>query len=437
MNASSVFSKLTLRIPSRLRWMALPAIQLAWAGAAHGQLAECSSCNRNIPCDQKVNEIFMNEDGKSASAYVRVCGPGQADLPTKHATLIAIPAASHISHVCVGARSVSQFAQNAEVFYAGIDPLTGLPELEQGHTSFALTNGDNHHVVPVNWSLGGTYWVGVRFPAGACSLAEQGVRPRMSGDAAVWISGDAWRRYDFVGNANYNGNTPVIRLIAGLSQVSPPLLIVNPIMGLLQTDETGGAATFDISLSRAPCDTVFVNVDSLNPLEGVVVTSMPLRFDANNWNAPQSVAVEGVDDPLPDGHVHYPIEIYSAGSLADYCYGGLVAIVAAINIDDESLAGVDCDGNGLDDSIDIAIDPSLDADGDGQIDGCATYLLGDLNCDLQLDGLDVPPFTLALISPADYQATYPGCNINAADMNSDGVINLLDRVAFIQALVGP
>ncbi len=100
-------------------------------------------------------------------------------------------------------------------------------------------------------------------------------------------------------------------------------------------------------------------------------------------------------------------------------------------------SGADCDGNGVDDAIEIAIDPSLDANNDGILDACQTYLRGDLNCDGQIDGADVGPLTLALTQPADYAALYPGCNINAADMNSDGVINLADVADFVQTLVGP
>ncbi|MCA9257158.1 MAG: hypothetical protein KDA33_16035, partial [Phycisphaerales bacterium] len=101
------------------------------------------------------------------------------------------------------------------------------------------------------------------------------------------------------------------------------------------------------------------------------------------------------------------------------------------------ISGVDCDGNGQDDAIDIAIDPALDANGDGILDSCVTYLLGDMNCDLQVDGRDIQGFSLAWTSPADYAATYPGCNVQAADYNSDGIINAIDLALFLQDLTGP
>jgi len=306
------------------------------------QIANCTSCNLNLPCNQRISQVFMNEDGQTANAYVRSCGPGMIDVPSKHATLITIPAGTNITHVCVGARSTSPFAQNAEVFFSGLDPLTGLPDIDQGTTQFLLTTGDNHHIVPVSWALGGTVWVGVRYPAGACSLAEQGVRPRLTGDAAVWLSGSGWRRYDFVGQAHYLNHTPVIRLISGITSVSPPFLVIsssgNP---PYPTNEFGAGFNLGVSLSSEPCDTVIVNVQSSDISEGVVTSPSPLAFGPGNWNVPQSISVAGVDDPVIDGDIPYNIELLVATSLADQCFGGVVS-VSAINLDNDTAASGSC-----------------------------------------------------------------------------------------------
>ena len=48
---------------------------------------------------------------------------------------------------------------------------------------------------------------------------------------------------------------------------------------------------------------------------------------------------------------------------------------------------------------------------------------GDVNCDAQRDLLDVDAFLLALLDPAQFVLTYPGCDISNADVNSDGTID--------------
>jgi hypothetical protein len=51
---------------------------------------------------------------------------------------------------------------------------------------------------------------------------------------------------------------------------------------------------------------------------------------------------------------------------------------------------------------------------------------GDTNCDSALNGLDVGPFVLALLDPAQYALDYPGCDISSADANGDLAVNQAD-----------
>lgn len=308
---------------------------------AAAQGPTCSSCNVAVPCDQKIAQIFMNEDGHAPTSTVRVCGPGSADLPAKHATLLTFPGATHIDYVCVGARSTSPFAQTCELFYATIDPLTGKPDFEQGTTQFSLpAGGSMHQIIPVNWTLTGTRWVGVRFPAGACSLSEMGVRPRTSGAAAVWISGDAWRDYTSVG---YGDTVPVIRPITSYNAVSAPQIIVNSIYPLpFTTDENGASFDVAISLSSEPCDDVYVFINPSDVSEAIAMPGQ-LTFNAQTWNTPQIVTIMGLDDPQADGDINYTVDISSATpTLLSACYGGLSASLSAINLDNDVPVAASC-----------------------------------------------------------------------------------------------
>lgn len=71
-----------------------------------------------------------------------------------------------------------------------------------------------------------------------------------------------------------------------------------------------------------------------------------------------------------------------------------------------------------------------------QLIGCKA-LLGDLNCDGKVDGLDVTAFTLAILNPALYQARYPNCDIDLADTNLDSLETIADIPSFVALLLAP
>jgi hypothetical protein len=61
-------------------------------------------------------------------------------------------------------------------------------------------------------------------------------------------------------------------------------------------------------------------------------------------------------------------------------------------------------------------------------------LLGDMNCDSSVNLADVDPFVLALISPDEYAAAFPGCDLQHANMNADSTVDALDIDGFIGAM---
>lgn len=70
--------------------------------------------------------------------------------------------------------------------------------------------------------------------------------------------------------------------------------------------------------------------------------------------------------------------------------------------------------------------------------GCfPSFALGDLNCDGNVNALDIEGFILALFDPAQYPVQYPNCDINLADINGDGTIDALDIEGFINLIFGP
>jgi len=63
--------------------------------------------------------------------------------------------------------------------------------------------------------------------------------------------------------------------------------------------------------------------------------------------------------------------------------------------------------------------------------------LGDMNCDGCITTADVQAMVLALLNPAAYASTYPGCSILRGDMNGDSLVNGRDIQAFINLILEP
>ncbi|MBN2559939.1 MAG: hypothetical protein JXQ75_03290 [Phycisphaerae bacterium] len=63
---------------------------------------------------------------------------------------------------------------------------------------------------------------------------------------------------------------------------------------------------------------------------------------------------------------------------------------------------------------------------------CTGYPVGDTNCDGYVDGLDIQLFVIALIDPGQYT----GCDIEKANVNGDGQIDMDDIQPFVNLLLG-
>lgn len=64
-------------------------------------------------------------------------------------------------------------------------------------------------------------------------------------------------------------------------------------------------------------------------------------------------------------------------------------------------------------------------------------VVGDINCDDQLNLSDVNALVLALVNPDAFAATYVGCDINRADLDLNGLIDGRDISKFLDALLAP
>jgi hypothetical protein len=106
-------------------------------------------------------------------------------------------------------------------------------------------------------------------------------------------------------------------------------LLVTPQTGL-HTTESGGTATFMVTLTAAPAGEVAVSVVSSNMNEGVVTPPM-LTFTAKNYKIPQPVTIVGVDDNVPDGDQAFTVHVSG---------DGVGAVDVDVTNDDNDLPGV-------------------------------------------------------------------------------------------------
>lgn len=111
-------------------------------------------------------------------------------------------------------------------------------------------------------------------------------------------------------------------------------IVVMPVEGLV-TSERGLKASFSIVLKRQPTDVVTIGLSSSNETEGTVSPSS-VTFTKDNWAAPQTVQITGVDDNQPDGTQSYTVKTGSATS-GDSSFQGIDALDPRVkNIDDET-----------------------------------------------------------------------------------------------------
>ncbi|MBK8172994.1 MAG: hypothetical protein IPK60_22040 [Sandaracinaceae bacterium] len=138
------------------------------------------------------------------------------------------------------------------------------------------------------------------------------------------------------GDEDYAGIDPSDLLVTNLDNESPGVF-VSPTAGLATT-ESGGSDSFTIVLQSQPTALVTISVASTDATEGTPSVAS-VTFTEANWNLPQSVGVQGMDDSIVDGAIGYTIEL-TVGASADPDYSGIDCDdVDATNVDDD-LVGV-------------------------------------------------------------------------------------------------
>ncbi|MGR3914002.1 MAG: hypothetical protein OD918_05670 [Gammaproteobacteria bacterium] len=172
-------------------------------------------------------------------------------------------------------------------------------------------------------------------PAGRASKARRfTVMPSASGgDATLTITLRSATSLPALVPELVPDNTPV-----EISLMTPSLFVSE---SSIVTDEKHSRAKFFVRLPAQPIGgKVVVRVRSDDKTEAKV-TPASLTFNADNWSAPQSVTVRGVDDKIVDGDQPYTITLaVNAAKTRATRYYGITASVSGTNLDNDKVAVV-------------------------------------------------------------------------------------------------
>lgn len=104
----------------------------------------------------------------------------------------------------------------------------------------------------------------------------------------------------------------------------------------LFTNELGKTTSFTIKLNTKPNSNVVIGpIVSLDETEGKVISSSTITFNADNYDTPQTITVEGMDDSEADDNQDYKINFGSI-TTNDYNYSKqVIPEVTITNTDDE------------------------------------------------------------------------------------------------------
>lgn len=140
-------------------------------------------------------------------------------------------------------------------------------------------------------------------------------------------------------DSTYNGLNPSDVTVMNLDDETPGFTIEPSTSTLftLATSENGLSTTFTIRLNSSPSANVTLGMSIPSGSSGEGSLSLAsLVFTPDNWNAPQSVIVTGLNDASPDGDKTYQVTMAPAVS-SDSNYSGKVPSGPYIkNIDNDS-----------------------------------------------------------------------------------------------------
>ncbi|NBV76540.1 MAG: hypothetical protein EBR59_11440, partial [Methylococcaceae bacterium] len=130
-----------------------------------------------------------------------------------------------------------------------------------------------------------------------------------------------------VSNDTYFSNKKAFVTVENLDNEGPGLKFSSD---TAQTSESGTSALLSLVLSSQPVGEVTVTLSGVDDTEGQLLTGTQLTFNANDWDHPHSIIVQGVDDPDPDGDIRYTL--LASATSSDQQYQNKTATLIITNL---------------------------------------------------------------------------------------------------------
>jgi len=110
--------------------------------------------------------------------------------------------------------------------------------------------------------------------------------------------------------------------------------------GSTSVAESGTTDSFTVVLSSQPVSNVVLNI-AIDKTDEIAIDKSVLTFTSSNWNSPQTVVVNGVDDSVLDGNIVANITISVNDEISSDEYDSLLdQIISVTNIDDDNYPSV-------------------------------------------------------------------------------------------------
>ncbi len=180
-------------------------------------------------------------------------------------------------------------------------------------------------------------WLELYFPSAPnpCMGTRVQVTPGVLGEGIVAVheafdSSETWEDYQNIAAAPYLNRVPVLRPLH-LLNCAPCYVNVVPTGGNL-TSEDGDSVEIECMITAVPTDTVFVDIITTAPGEGLASVTQ-LIFTQATAPIPQYFWVVGQDDAVQDGDSLYHVR--GTASSNDACYDGEIGQSSLTNIDND------------------------------------------------------------------------------------------------------
>jgi len=182
-----------------------------------------------------------------------------------------------------------------------------------------------------------SFWIELYFPTASspCMGTRVQVTPGTFGEGIVAVheataGAESWDDYQSIPVTAYLNRVPVLRPLH-LVNCAPCYVNVVP-TGLNVTTEDGDSVEIECSITSPPTDSVFIDIITTAPGEGLANVSQ-LVFTAATAPIPQYFWVVGQDDAVLDGDSLYHVR--GTATSNDQCYDGEIGQSSLTNLDNE------------------------------------------------------------------------------------------------------